>query len=403
MSDAVVVLNVGSSSIKFAVFEAAPEGGRIGGGAVDRVGAAPALRLDGAASEPVPATVGADHASLIDWIVGRMPELFPGRSPVAGGHRVVHGGRDFTAPAEATDATMAALRALAPLAPDHQPHNIAGIEALRRAMPGAPQIACFDTAFHRAQPRLAQIYALPRRLTDAGVLRYGFHGLSYEYVAGALPDLLGAAARGRVVVAHLGHGASLCAMRDGRSVATTMGFTALDGLMMGTRCGALDPGVVLHLLRGGMGVEALERLLARESGLLGVSGFSGDMRDLLASGAPEAREAVDLFVYRAAREIGSLAAALGGLDALVFTGGIGERSPEIRGAISERCAWLGVGIDESRNAAGGPLISPEGAAAAVLAIPADEEAVIAAAVRRFLAAPRPKATRPKATRPTSGP
>lgn len=389
MTDAVVALNVGSSSIKFALFDACPGGVRIGGGVVDRVGDQPCIALDGAGRKPVPDEAGDDHASLTGWLVGAINNLFPGCSPVAGGHRVVHGGLDYVAPTEATETVMAQLAALSPLAPDHQPHNLAGILALRSAMPGSPQIACFDTAFHRTQPRLAQLFALPRWLTDDGVLRYGFHGLSYDHVAAVLPDLIGEAGHGRVIAAHLGHGASLCAMKGGRSVATTMGFTALDGLMMGARCGAVDPGVLLHLQRRyGMDVDAVEALLAQKSGLLGVSGESGDMRDLLASPSPAAREAIDLFVYRAAREIGSLAAALGGLDALVFTGGIGERSPEIRAAICAQCAWLGVTVDMAANAGGSPAISPPGAAVMVVAVMADEEAVIARAVQDHLAGGR---------------
>ncbi len=386
MTDAIMVINAGSSSIKFALVatgRVAPAatggaGARLAGGQIDRIGGEPCYRPAGEAGGPTPAGAGRTHASLLGWLVGRVRADHPGVRIVAGGHRVVHGGREFAGPAEVTAEVLEKLRALSPLAPSHQPHNIAGIEALRAALPEAAQVACLDTAFHRTQPRVAQIFALPRALTEEGILRYGFHGLSYEHIASVLPGHLGPRAEGRIVVAHLGHGASMCAMRERRSVATSMGLTALDGLVMGTRCGEIDPGVLLHLLRDrAMSVAEAEDVLTRKSGLLGVSGLSDDMRDLLASDAAEAREAVDLFVYRAARQIGSLAAALGGLDAIVFTGGIGEHSPEIRGRILGACGWLGVRPDEARNARGGPRISAEDSTVDALAIPTDEEGVIA--------------------------
>jgi acetate kinase len=269
----------------------------------------------------------------------------------------------------------------------HQPHNLAAIKAVAQMAPELPQVACFDTAFHRAQPPLAQAFGLPRRYTEEGVRRYGFHGLSYEYVASVLPTMDRRAAKGRSVIAHLGNGASMCAMRTGRSVATTMSFTALDGLAMGTRCGAMDPGVLLYLIeRHGMDGRVLEKLLYQESGLLGVSGISSDMRALLASSDPRATEAVDLFVYRIGRELGSLAAALGGLDALVFTGGIGENAVSIRARVCRGASWLGVELDEEANAKGGPCISRAGSRATAWVIPTNEELMIARHTRRLLEA-----------------
>jgi acetate kinase len=308
-------------------------------------------------------------------------------TPVAAvGHRVVHGGTKYAAPVRVDPGVIAELRALVPLAPLHQPHNLAPIEAIAEGAPSIPQVACFDTAFHRAQPALAQMFALPRRLTEAGVRRYGFHGLSYEYVAGRLGELAPELAGGRVVVAHLGNGASLCALKAGRSVATTMGFTAVDGLMMGTRCGALDPGVMLYLMDAeGLDARALEDLVYRKSGLLGVSGVSSDMRELRASEAPAAAEAIALFVYRAVREIGSLAAALGGIDAIVFTGGIGENDAAARAEILDGCRWLGVVLDAQRNATGAGRISADGSSVAAWVIATDEERMIAHHTRAALA------------------
>jgi acetate kinase len=273
---------------------------------------------------------------------------------------------------------LQALEKYVPLAPLHQPHNLTPIRALLQRTPQLPQVACFDTAFHRRQPPLAQAYALPRSISERGVLRYGFHGLSYEYIAAALPRHDERAAAGKVVVAHLGNGSSMCAVDAGRSVASTMGFTAADGLPMGTRCGNLDPGVVLYLIDElGMDTRAVEKLIYQESGLLGVSGISSDMRTLLASDAPAAKEAVDLYVYRIGRELGSLAAALGGLDALVFTAGIGENSAELRQQVCRDAAWLGVELDAAANARGGPCISRPGNRTSAWVIPTNEELMIA--------------------------
>ena len=280
---------------------------------------------------------------------------------------------------------VAALEALAPLAPLHQPLHLAAIRAVASAAPGVPQVACFDTAFHQTQPTVAQRFALPHALTEKGGRRYGFHGLSYEYIVSVLPQIAPDNARGKLVVAHLGNGASMCAIKDGRSIATTMGLSPVDGLMMGTRTGALDPGVILYLLQHeGMDGTAVEKLIYEKSGLLGVSGLSSDMRVLLASELPAAKEAVDLFVYRIGRELGSLAAALGGLEALVFTGGIGENAAEIRARVCRDGCWLGVMLDEAANLAGGPRISLPGAAASAWVIPTDENLMVARHARRLL-------------------
>ena len=351
---AVLTLNAGSSSLKFALFDAGRALVRGEVEAIDTDPKASATDADGKATEP-PTVPGRGHEAvfpaLFDWAARHA-------AIDAVGHRIVHGGDAFTGPVRIDDAALVAMEALIPLAPLHQPHNIAAIRAVAAAQPGLPQVACFDTAFHRTMPDTARRHALPDRL---GLRRYGFHGLSYEWIAGRLPPALAA---GRVVAAHLGSGASLCALQAGRSVETTMSTTPLDGLVMGTRCGALDPGVVLHLVRQ-MGADATEHLLYHEAGLLGVSGESADMRALHASGSPGARAAIELFTDRVAADVAALATALGGLDALVFTGGIGEHDAPVRDAIVARLAWMG------------PM--------QVLVIPADEEAVIARQVRAVLA------------------
>jgi acetate kinase len=379
MAQAVLVLNAGSSSIKFSVF--ALQGERElaldSKGQVEGIGTQPRFVAQAAAGDVLcDERFDADgHPAALRRLGGWLRERLAGDRVLAVGHRVVHGGADHDRPVLVDDAVMARLERLVPLAPLHQPHNLAAIRTIAAQMPGLPQVACFDTAFHRRHPELADWFALPRRFHDEGVRRYGFHGLSYEYIAQALPAEI---AGGRVVVAHLGSGASMCALSAGRSMDSTMGFTALDGLPMGTRCGALDPGVVLHLIRAhGMDADAIERLLYHECGLKGVSGIGNDMRDLLASGDPHAAQAVDLFVWRIARELGALAAVLGGLDGLVFTAGIGERSAAIRARVCERAAWLGVVLDETANAAGGPRISAGDSPVAVYAIPTDEEQMIA--------------------------
>ncbi len=383
MPDAILVLNAGSSSIQFSLY-------RLGAGTL-----APALdgEIEGIGTEPHMKArdaggkelidrrwqdAGMDHAALLrvlgDWLRERQGDA----RLVGVGHRVVHGGTEFAAPVRIDDAVLAKLEDLCPLAPLHQPHNLAGIRAVAAAEPDLPQVACFDTAFHRAHPELADWFALPRRFHDDGIRRYGFHGLSYEYIARTLPAVAPELAQARVVVAHLGNGASMCAMHAGRSVDSTMSFTALDGLPMGTRCGDLDPGVVLHLLRAyGMDAGAIEAMLYHECGLKGVSGISNDMRDLLASDDPRARQAVELFVWHIARELGALAAALGGLDALVFTAGIGERSPAIRERVCALAGWLGVALDDAANHSGGPRISSPASKVGVFAIPTDEELMVA--------------------------
>jgi acetate kinase len=331
---------------------------------------------------------------MLGWLLGALRSFGSDTPLAAAGHRVVHGGARHTAPARVSAELLAELAGYSALAPQHQPHNLAGIRAVAAAWPALPQVACFDTAFHRTQPRLAQLFGLPRALSEAGVLRYGFHGLSFEYIAGRLADL-GLAADARVIVAHLGHGASLCAMQHGRSVATTMGFSTLDGLLMGQRCGALDPGVVLHLLRSGeFDLAAVERLLNEQSGMLGVSGLSDDARVLEASSDPHAREALELFAYRVARELGSHVAALGGLDALVFTAGIGEHSAAMRARIAALSGWCGIALDADANARHAARISAPGARVSVHVVPTDEESVIARAARSVALAAGPAGLQP---------
>jgi acetate kinase len=399
--DAVLVVNAGSSSIKFAVFAATPGFGlgeqlykglveRIDGGH-GRFGASDArgARL---ASEDIAAPAGGrlDHqrmlAVALDWLEGRAAGL----RIIAAGHRVVHGGERHTRPLVIDAGVHAELRRLIPLAPLHQPHNLAAIEALAAERPDLPQVACFDTAFHRTQPDIAQVFAVPRWLTAEGVRRYGFHGLSYEYIADVLPRHLGDAAEGRVIVAHLGNGASMCAMKGRRSLATTMAFTPIEGLVMGTRSGSIDPGVLLYLMQEkGMDAAAITDFLNKKSGLLGVSEVASDMRTLLDSEDPRAGEAVDLFVYRIARELGSLAAAIEGLDALVFTGGIGEHAVPVREMVCEAAAWLGVDLDLEANARGGPCLTRAGSRASAWVIPTNEELMIARHTTRLLAAKSP--------------
>ena len=391
MPDAILVLNAGSSSLKFEVFLL--DGAALArefAGNVEELGGTPRFTATDAhgtvideRSWPAGRAIGPDGALafLLEWLQAHGA----GRDIVAAGHRVVHGGTEFSSPVRITADVLARLEALVPLAPLHQPANLRPIAALAARQPALPQVACFDTAFHRDQPPLAQAFALPRALSEGGVKRYGFHGLSYEYVASVLPRHDPRAAAGRTVVLHLGNGASMCALLRGRSVATTMSFTALDGLPMGTRSGALDPGVLLYLMNErGLDAQALERLLYHDSGLLGVSGVSSDMRVLLESSDPHAREAVELFCYRIGRELGSLAAALEGLDAIVFTAGIGEHAAPVRAAVCRGAAWLGVALDAGANAGGGPRISTPDSAVAAWVIPTDEELMIARHTRALL-------------------
>ncbi|HIP77300.1 MAG TPA: acetate/propionate family kinase [Kiloniellaceae bacterium] len=391
---AILVLNAGSSSIKLSLFPESPEGGDapLVQGMIEGIGTAPrfaAKLADGTDCQPPSWDGGAElghdsfYASLLDWI----GEHLPGIDLVAAGHRVVHGGTGFEKPQLVDKTVLETLESLVPLAPLHQPHNLSAIRALQKRKADLPQVACFDTAFHRSIPELDQLYGLPRDLAQEGLRRYGFHGLSYEFIADALPNYDTFAATGRAIVAHLGNGASLCALRNGRSQACTMGFSTLDGLIMGTRCGSLDPGVLLYLMREkGMDADALEHMLYRQSGLLGLSGISSDMRDLLNSSKAEARESVSLFCDRVAQKIAALVAMLGGLDALVFTAGIGERSPEIRRAIGQRLGWLGIVVDEAANAEGRARISATESNVAVWVIPTNEELMIARHSRAVLAA-----------------
>jgi len=382
MTRQIGVINAGSSSIKFAIINDDPEQSLLFRGQMEKIGVGPSLTVEGPAGEKlIEKEWGAkdiDHHSGTRIILESCIALLGGETIEGIGHRVVHGGTSFAAPTVVTKDVVASLKALCPLAPLHQPHNLTPIESIMAEAPHIRQVACFDTAFHQTQQQLAQNYALPRELTEAGVKRYGFHGLSYEYVSGKLRDVAPDQADGRIIVAHLGNGASLCAMHHGRSVATTMGFTAVEGLVMGTRCGSIDPGVLIYLMdERGMDARALEDLIYKKSGLLGVSGMSSDMRTLRGSDDPRAREAIDLFIYRIVREIGSLSAALGGLDGIVFTGGIGQRDTKTRKEVIDGCGWLGAAIDEQLNAAGQGRIDATTSRIPVWVLPTDEERVIA--------------------------
>ena len=382
MSDAILVLNAGSSSIKFSLFETSdrsyPRLSRKG--LLDEDEADPRLTVKDPAGRLLFERRHADLENtgsgllgeIINWIEGQ------GAALIAIGHRIVHGGRDFTSPVRITAGIIEALDALTPLAPLHQPRCLAPVRTISSLRPELPQIACFDTAFHHGLAPPVSRFALPRRFEEIGIRRYGFHGLSYEYIAGRLADLSPALAGRRTVVAHLGNGASLCAMRNGQSVDTTMGLTALDGLVMGTRCGAIDPGVLLYLQQTmKMSVSDVERLLYHKSGLLGVSGISQDVRTLLASSDPQAAEALDLFAFRIAREVAAMANSLGGLECLVFTGGIGEHAGAVRSAVCERLHWLGVELDPEANELSKPQIGARESRVDVRIIPTDEEIMIA--------------------------
>jgi len=369
MTDAILTLNAGSSSLKFSLFEAS-------GGGLTRL-------ADGELAD-----IGdQDRAASLDRLLNWADAHLGGDRLAAVGHRIVHGGAEFTRPARLDAAVMAKLEALSPLAPLHQPHNLAAVRAVAKARPDVAQVGCFDTAFHHGHAAEVDRFGLPREWEARGVRRYGFHGLSYDFIAGRMRELDPALAAGRMIVAHLGAGASLCAIRDGRSVDTTMGFSALDGLVMATRCGALDPGVILYLgASHGIAGPALEDLLYRRSGLLGVSGISDDMKVLLASDEAAAKEAIDLYVFRIVREIGALAASMGGLDGLVFTAGVGEHAPAIRQRVCARLGWLGASLDAAANARGGGRIGGASGRLALWAIPTDEEQVIARQTRDLVLA-----------------
>jgi len=381
MSKGILVINAGSSSIKFAGYRDAgvlePE--LLGKGQVEGLRTEPRFSCKGADGDlldahrwSAPITHSSALAYIIEWIEENVTEVQVG----AVGHRVVFGGAAYAGPTLVDDRVIAEIEKLVPFFPLHLPHNLAAIRALREEHPQVPQVVCFDNSFHRTKPRVAQLYALPRSLTDQGIRRYGFHGLSYEYIARRLPDYLPNASR--VVVAHLGSGASMCALRDGESIECTLGFSALDGLPMGTRTGPLDPGVILYLMQVlKMNADAIEKLLYRKSGLLGVSGISNDMRHLLASEAPNAEEAVELFTYHIAKQLGALTAALQGIDALVFTAGIGEHAAAIREQVCRKAEWLGIDLDPAANKAHGPRISTEDSPVSAWVIPTNEERMIA--------------------------
>jgi acetate kinase len=384
VSEAILSLNAGSSSLKFALY--ALDGGvpmRVCAGKLEGIGTVPhlivhdnqgALMVDRGWAEGG----NLDHEQLLQDLLLWIEAHLGGCELAAAGHRVVHGGAAFYRPARIDEALLQALDALCPLAPLHQPHNLAAIRAMAAIVPNLPQVACFDTAFHYGRPEVATRLALPRAFHDRGIRRYGFHGLSYEYVARRLREIDPDLASGRVIVAHLGNGASLCAMANGRSIDTSMGFTALDGLMMGTRCGTIDPGVLLHLqMQEGMSAAEVEQMLYNRSGLLGVSGVSSDMRTLHLSDDPAAAEALDLFVWRAVREIGALIAVLGGIDGLIFTAGIGENDPLIRAAICDRLDWAGAQVEASANAANAGSVAAADSRVAIRVIATDEERMIA--------------------------
>ncbi len=400
---AILTLNAGSSSIKFAVYASVapdpapepaptpqpgsaprptPEPVQIAVGLIDDLGAEARLRLHLGPDRTEMPVDAPDHGQGVASILAALAPVLEGRAVAGVGHRIVHGGTNFAAPAMLTPETRAALAALTRLAPLHQPHNLAAVDAAVAAFPDALQIGCFDTAFHRGQPFVNDTFALPRRYYAEGVRRYGFHGLSYDYIAGVLAADHPEVHAGRVIVAHLGNGASMCAMQGGQAIGSSMGFSALDGLPMGTRTGQIDPGVLLYLMDQGMGAPEITRLLYKESGLLGMSGISHDMRTLLASDAPEAAEALDYYVMRIQREIGAMTALLGGLDALVFTGGVGENAAPIRACVLEGMGWLGLSVDPEANAAAATRI--DAGPTAALVIPTDEERVIARAVAAAL-------------------
>ena len=385
MKKSILTINAGSSSIKFALFELAlpiPEKASISG-LIDGIGTdgvklvAKNLSGEKVSDEALPGANAVRHKEAFDYLL----EWFAGHEKdseiVAVGHRIVHGGDYYSKPTVLTKADLDRLAMYVKLAPLHQPHNLNGIYTISAALKDIPQVACFDTAFHRTQPRISQIYGLPRKYSDEGIKRYGFHGISYEYISSVLPKH-NPRASGRVVVAHLGNGASMTSMQDLKCVSTTLGFSTLDSLIMGTRCGPLDPGIVLYLMdEKKMGFDELTQLFYKESGLLGVSGISPDMRTLTASDSPEAKEAIELFCYRVARELGSLSATIGGLDILVFTGGIGENATIVRQRVGELANWQGIVLDPDANAKNALFISTPESTVDVMVVPTNEEYMIA--------------------------
>jgi acetate kinase len=391
MADAVAVLNAGSSSIKVSLFVVQTDGLELGfRGQIEGIYTSPHFVAHDRAGKIAAEKSWGDgvklgHDAALDHLMTYLREALSGDRLVGVGHRVVHGGLEYTGPVRLDANVLRALEMLVPLAPLHQPHNLAPIRLLLRRAPELPQVACFDTSFHRTNPTIAQMFALPAELHAEGVRRYGFHGLSYEYIVSVLAGFDARAASGRSVVLHLGNGASMCAIQGGKSVASTMGFTAVEGLPMGTRSGSLDPGVMLYLMdQRGMDARAIEKLIYSQSGLLGVSGISSDMRTLLASDDPRAKLAIDLYVYRIRRELGSLAAAMDGLDAIVFTAGIGENAGPIRSRVCQDAEWLGVELNPEANAARAPRISTTASKVSAWVIPTNEELMIARHTRRIL-------------------
>jgi acetate kinase len=383
-NSAFMILNAGSSSLKVALYGASGDDPILSGQA-DRIGPEGVLRLKDANGRPIDFVAGAliSHDAAFTAVIAAIRTKFPHINLAAVGHRVVHGGVRYTTPVVLTPEILADLETLSSLAPLHQPHNLAGVKLAMAAFPGVPQIACFDTAFHRGQPFVNDTFAIPYRYYEAGVRRYGFHGLSYDYITGQLREIAPHLMNGRVVVAHLGNGASMCAIHRGQSIASSMGFSVLDGLPMGTRCGQIDPGVLLYMIEHeGLNTSQIRKILYNESGLLGLSGgLSNDMRTLESADNPAAHRAIDYFVFRVQRELGAMAAVMGGVDALVFCGGIGENSRTIRARICERLGWMGIEIDHSRNGSGETVISSEFSRTAVMIIPTKEELVIARAAR----------------------
>ncbi len=389
MADAILTINAGSSSIKFAVFELKNGLTRTATGLAENIGAAPHLLIKTGTATALekhwPDHAPLNHEALLSEVLNWVETHLGDDQLIAAGHRIVHGGRTFTQPLLLDPSHLAEIARLNQLAPLHEPHNCAAVQALFNLRPRLRQVGCFDTSFHHTIPEIATRFAIPRKFHEEGVRRYGFHGLSYEYIASRLPGAAPHLAKGRVIVAHLGNGASMCAMKDGKSIDSTMGFTALDGLVMGTRSGAIDPGVLIYFMQShGMNAEDIAALLYKQSGLLGVSGISYDVRTLLESSAPEATEALDLFTYQAARQAGSLIASLGGLDGLIFTAGIGEHAPSIRAAICNRLAWMGIKLCPEANAANEAGISEPDSAVEVRVIPTNEELMIATHTRALI-------------------
>ncbi|MDX8347792.1 acetate/propionate family kinase [Cognatiyoonia sp. IB215446] len=379
----ILTLNTGSSSLKFGLYENAEEPIVLLYGQVDGIGAEAQLIVEKDGAKTKQNVTATTPAAALDQVIAALRALMPGLNISGVGHRIVHGGPDFADPMVLTPAVLEKLQDFTPLAPLHQPHNLAGVEAAQAAFPDAVQIGCFDTAFHRGHPWANDTFAIPRRFYDQGVRRYGFHGLSYDYITGVVERLHPDLHAGRIVIAHLGNGASMCAVRNGKSVGSSMGFSALDGLPMGTRCGQIDPGVLLYLIeQKGMDPRDVLHMLYKDSGLLGLSGISSDMRSLLASDAPEAAEAIDYYVFRARREVGAMTAVLGGIDALVFCGGIGENAAPIRQRIIEGLGYLGLSVNDRANEANALEIGQ--GATRVMVVPTDEERIIARAVNRAL-------------------